>query len=256
MRYAIILLVLGISIACAGLALAKQGWYDLPEVAPPLEYGNILITRATAGTNVPAVSFSHWRHRLKYTCRVCHLELGFWMETNTTEITAESNRNGEYCGACHNGKTAFGYSKKRCRQCHNGNIAYGKKKSRSLRRLPRDWTGNRVDWSKAIRKGRIAPVQSIMDDAFAPLQFGKEFEVKPNVSRVPPAVFTHKPHSAWLDCANCHPDTFRIQKNSTESVDMAAIIDGKFCGLCHLKIAFPLDDCKRCHPTMRRGVKQ
>src|SRR3990170_4565708 len=28
-------------------------------------------------------------------------------------------------------------------------------------------------------------------------------------------------------------------------------LDNQFCGVCHLRIAFPLNDCKRCHPGMR-----
>ena len=31
---------------------------------------------------------------------------------------------------------------------------------------------------------------------------------------------------------------------------MKYILEGKFCGVCHLNVAFPLDDCQRCHPDM------
>jgi hypothetical protein len=28
---------------------------------------------------------------------------------------------------------------------------------------------------------------------------------------------------------------------------MSDFYEGKFCGACHLKVAFPLLDCQRCH---------
>jgi len=31
---------------------------------------------------------------------------------------------------------------------------------------------------------------------------------------------------------------------------MQYILETKFCGACHLTVAFPLDDCLRCHPGM------
>jgi hypothetical protein len=26
---------------------------------------------------------------------------------------------------------------------------------------------------------------------------------------------------------------------------------GEFCGVCHMTVAFPMNDCKRCHPAMK-----
>jgi hypothetical protein len=31
---------------------------------------------------------------------------------------------------------------------------------------------------------------------------------------------------------------------------MDFIVSGKFCGVCHLTVAFPVQDCKRCHPDL------
>ena len=68
--------------------------------------------------------------------------------------------------------------------------------------------------------------------------------------------FSHKRHvKADVDCANCHPDIFNIEKKTTKSFAMKYILDKKFCGVCHLKVAFPLDDCKGCHPAMSRDKK-
>jgi c(7)-type cytochrome triheme protein len=91
--------------------------------APPVLYGDVLIRRATATGTARAVTFSHWSHRLRYTCRVCHLELDFAMVRNTTEITEAANRAGEYCGACHDGRTAFACSSEAgCAGCHTGSL--------------------------------------------------------------------------------------------------------------------------------------
>jgi c(7)-type cytochrome triheme protein len=31
---------------------------------------------------------------------------------------------------------------------------------------------------------------------------------------------------------------------------MTAMLKGEYCGACHLTVAFPLHNCKRCHPGM------
>ena len=68
--------------------------------------------------------------RAKYTCRVCHVDIGFSMRAGETGITEEYNNNGFYCGACHNGVEAFGpYEGKEpgtetanCDRCHSYNF--------------------------------------------------------------------------------------------------------------------------------------
>jgi c(7)-type cytochrome triheme protein len=70
---------------------------------------------------------------------------------------------------------------------------------------------------------------------------------------IPPAVFPHKDHTVWLDCDNCHPDLFNIKKKGTH-FSMNELLNGNFCGVCHTKVAFPMDECKRCHPAMRDQI--
>ena len=48
--------------------------------------------------------FDHWLHRSKFTCRVCHVDIGFAMEAKGTKVTADMNVKGFYCGSCHNGR--------------------------------------------------------------------------------------------------------------------------------------------------------
>ena len=109
----------------AGLAAtaAVAGVFDLPKPAPPDRYGTVLIDRqASTGACEPVV-FSHWRHRARFSCRVCHYELGFDLLTNSTEITEADNRHGLFCGACHDGTEAFSVTDKaQCKTCHAGKI--------------------------------------------------------------------------------------------------------------------------------------
>ena len=89
--------------------------YDIPKALPPEEYGNIVIDRLSTKNGEKPVSFSHWIHRKKHTCRVCHTELEFNMKTNTTEITEAANRQGKFCGVCH---LAVAFPMDDCKRCH------------------------------------------------------------------------------------------------------------------------------------------
>jgi c(7)-type cytochrome triheme protein len=63
---------------------------------------------------------------------------------------------------------------------------------------------------------------------------------------MPDIVFSHQKHSVWNGCEVCHPQVFSIEKGATPYT-MQDIFDGRFCGACHSKVAFPSDDCQRCH---------
>ena len=245
-RAAVVLSLLLVGLSGAVLA----GFIDLPPLPPPKLYGNILINRASSGAGVKAATFSHWSHRTKYTCTVCHLELGFNMMLNTTIITEAENKEGKYCGACHDGKTAFGHTEEHCNKCHNGNKSYGGDKFKELKSLTAAPYGNRIDWAEALENGQIKP-KSFLTEQSEPVQFEKELLLEAEMAMIPPAVFPHKKHIAWIDCANCHPDIFNIKKKTTKHFSMSYILNNEFCGVCHGKVAFPLDDCKRCHPKIR-----
>jgi len=224
--------------------------FNLPPLPPAEVYGNILINRTSAKNGVFAATFSHWSHRLKYTCSVCHVELGFSMALNTTEITEEGNRNGEYCGACHDGKIAFGHTKDNCDKCHNSKIDYGKEKFSDTKDLPKTSFGNKIDWVRAMDENLISPKKFLYDTA-KPIKYEKHLILAAEWAMIPSAIFPHKSHVQWLDCSNCHPDIFNIKKKTTKHFSMMYILNNRFCGVCHGKVAFPNDDCVRCHPDMR-----
>ena len=97
-----LLLVLACGILLLGnIALAQM---YLPEPPPePSEYGKVILdNHSKAGPG--AVVFDHWLHRSKFTCRLCHVDIGFAMQADATGINASTNREGFHCGACHDGK--------------------------------------------------------------------------------------------------------------------------------------------------------
>src|SRR5512139_1289203 len=138
-------------------AVGAEANWDFPPPPPPEEFGNMLIDRTSTMNKVKPVTFSHWSHRRKYTCQVCHTELDFAFKTNLTEITEKENQAGKYCGACHDGKIAFGHVKPNCDKCHNGNRGYGKEKFEELSNLPGTRSGNRIDWVAAMEAKTISP---------------------------------------------------------------------------------------------------
>jgi len=238
------------------LIVPVSGWadsiWDLPPLPPPEEYGNLLINRISEAHGQKAVTFSHWLHRLRYTCRVCHTELAFEMKVNSTEITEEENRRGEYCGACHNGKVAFGHTQKNCRKCHNGDRGYGKEKFAKLAKFPRAKFGNRINWVKAVQQKRINPKPTIWKQPYKPIPFNKLLRMEAKWHIIPDAFFSHEVHNRELDCSNCHPEPFNIKEKTTRHFSMKAILQGEFCGVCHRSVAFPMDDCNRCHPGIKK----
>lgn len=237
---------------------AGQQWWKIPPALPAEEYGNILINRTSVQQGVKPVTFSHWIHRRKHTCRVCHFELEINMKVNSTEITEAENRAGKFCGACHDGKVhdgkaLFGHEDKRdCGKCHNGDRGSGREKIKELEKLPSAQYGNRVNWGKALDDGMITPVSRLTITP-AGMGYDKKVVLDAEWWGIPPAVFPHLAHIKWLDCNNCHPDIFNIKKKTTKHFLMTRILKGEFCGVCHLTVAFPLDECKKCHPGLKKS---
>jgi c(7)-type cytochrome triheme protein len=111
--------------------------------------------------------------------------------------------------------------------------------------LTRSNAGNRVDWVKSLREGKIAPRADRLDANAVPAVMDLNIvrEVK---GSMPDVVYPHKAHTEWLDCSNCHPAIFIPQKGANQ-ISMAAILLGQKCGVCHGKVAFPVSECRLCH---------
>jgi len=115
--------------------------------------------------------------------------------------------------------------------------------------LPKDKNGL-VDWGAAVAENIIHPRGSLT---------GKESEyekyvdniivLKTKIDVIPDVIFPHGVHTYWLSCESCHPQPFKKVKGGTY-FSMGDIIDGKYCGKCHGKVAFApqsFKNCSRCH---------
>lgn len=224
----------------------------------PHEYGNAVINNLSQKNNIEPVVFKHWLHRSKYTCRLCHIDIGFAMKTGDTWITEDDNKNGLYCGSCHNGKEAFAPTEKRivggevknCARCHS----YGKKVEFKndfydfRKTLPKERFGSGIDWLKA-EDGKLVNLSDYLEGISFKrknLEDRDEFSLSTKEPRMPEIIFSHKKHTVWNGCELCHPEIFGIKKGKT-TYTMQEIFNGKYCGACHGTVAFPNIDCRRCH---------
>ncbi len=82
------------------------------------EYGDVVLNNYSDKAGMRPVVFPHWFHRIRFRCNVCHTELGFEFKAGGNDINMLKIFDGEYCGACHNGKVAWGVEN--CILCHSG----------------------------------------------------------------------------------------------------------------------------------------
>ena len=246
--------------ACAGdrYELGKV-LHVMPPNGPFWKYGNVVMRRKSKKAGMAPVVFSHWSHRARYTCRVCHLELGFSMLSGDTGITREQYLAGKFCGACHDGKTAFTVrdgESRQCDKCHmKDTLALQEQFEKFAKKLPMASFGNGIDWAKALDKGFVKPNKSVNTQRFD-IPFPEKLRAPIKLGTTSPrseVSFSHEEHFAELDCSSCHPDIFNIKKKGTETFSMEKNIYGHFCGACHMYVAFPMNDCKRCHPQLNNS---
>lgn len=242
--------VAGLAVAAWSLMVeAQMGTYKKPD-----EFGSVVIDNYSSDNDMAPVVFQHWVHRARYTCRVCHVDLGFAMQTGATDIREEDVRAGDFCGACHNGEEAFAgggeAAKKSCVRCHShGKEVELETDFRALRRqLPRSPYGNKIDWIAAEEEGLITlrdsvPGYEVERPAFKSLE---DSEIDARAVEVPDIIFSHEKHAVWNGCALCHPQPFAVKRGLTEYT-MQDVFDGRFCGACHGTVAFPSWHCRLCH---------
>lgn len=115
-RFCSVLVVAGLFLVLAGGQAVGEEAYDEDTYGPQAPIVFI--------APVKAVIFSHKTHTMDagLECDSCHDEI-FQMESGSTEqnddFTMQSLYDGKYCGACHDGETAFA-SNTRCTVCHIG----------------------------------------------------------------------------------------------------------------------------------------
>jgi c(7)-type cytochrome triheme protein len=228
----------------------------IPPNGPFWKYGNVVMQSRTRGAGVAPVVFAHWSHRSRYTCRVCHQELGFSMRAGDTGITRKQYQAGRYCGACHDGNIAFTVADGPGRQCQKCHLESTKGLERQFADFASDLPlapfGNGIDWAAALEDGKISPT-NVIEASASTLKLPPNLRNPLKLGTTSPrsdVLFSHKDHFVELDCSSCHPDIFNIKKKTTANFTMDSNIYGSFCGACHMLVAFPMNDCRRCHKSM------
>jgi c(7)-type cytochrome triheme protein len=247
--------------ALAFLAVLASGQTYAPPPPPePFDYGKVVLDSYASSTELGPVVFDHWLHRAMFTCRLCHVDLGFAMQARSTGIAASSNRKGLHCGACHDGKRIFqgrpifascsdDAKGKQCNRCHS----VGKRGARKYRywaftaKLPKGAYG--VDWAAAEREGKITPVDFLegVPVKKTPMKIPPGFSMEADLSWDRAVLFPHEKHAVWNGCELCHPKIFPSTPKHTAQNSMFLHIEGSYCGACHGRVAFPFDACTRCH---------
>lgn len=123
----------------------------------------------------------------------------------------------------------------------------------ALSLLPTDTTGNLVRWVDALQEGYIDPVAEFLGQKSEGVRVDEILMTDTSIR--PFVLFPHKPHTEWLNCANCHDQIFKKKAGATP-VNMLAILQGEYCGRCHGAVAFPLTECNRCHSVPQSGSRQ
>jgi len=126
-----------------------------------------------------------------------------------------------------------------------GSPAFGllQEPAEALSNLPQDVNG-RVDWVKSIQNGHILPRQGVTGQ-----EKMKEVDLDitmKNTASMPHVLFSHRVHTQWLTCSNCHSRIF-LPQTGGNFITMAKIMEGEYCGVCHGTVAFTTLDCDRCH---------
>ena len=122
------------------------------------------------------------------------------------------------------------------------------------KKLPKDDDGN-IDWMSALKDKIITPRAGI--DPNTPQPHVKNLDIELSTSGKPErlVVFPHSVHTQWLVCANCHPAIFKKEAGA-DKITMDKIDDGKYCGVCHDKVAIAEPSgCHGCHKVKRKRKK-
>lgn len=114
--------------------------------------------------------------------------------------------------------------------------------------------GNRVDWVKTLKDGKITPRWEIHNSKAKPDTLDLRI-VRVVKGSMPDVLFPHLPHTQLLSCDNCHDSIFDAEVGKNQ-MSMAAMLMGKSCGVCHGKVAFPITQCRKCHAIKKRVAKK
>jgi c(7)-type cytochrome triheme protein len=121
----------------------------------------------------------------------------------------------------------------------------------ALSGLPGNVSGDQVNWGKALENGNIKPRISIRSNTQEEV-LDLNILLK-NTNEMGMVSFSHKQHTEWLACNNCHDEIFKSKVGATK-FGMLDNLNGEYCGRCHGAVAFPLTECNRCHSVPRTPI--
>lgn len=119
-----------------------------------------------------------------------------------------------------------------------------------FKKLPKDDEDN-IQWMAALSSKLIQPSSGISPDTPQPEVRDLDVELETSGKPTRYVTFSHEVHTTWLRCANCHPAIFKRSAGDAK-ITMAEIDDGKYCGVCHDKVALAPDGCKGCHKPPKK----
>ncbi|WP_300120141.1 cytochrome c3 family protein [Rhodoferax sp.] len=122
-----------------------------------------------------------------------------------------------------------------------------------FKKLPKDDDDN-IDWSAALASKAISP-SGIINASDTDEGKTSEDDIELSTSGKPArmVIFSHKVHTQWLTCTNCHNAIFKREAGAA-TITMEAIDEGKYCGVCHDKVALAQPSgCKGCHKPIKKS---
>ena len=220
--------------------------------------------------NSGKVVFSHGEHITKKdmnkNCRACHDAI-FDIKKKKRSTMADMAK-GQSCGACHTGGKVFSLAE--CARCHQSKeIVFNVKATGPTRFSHKSHLAASVDCGvchptlfKTVSTKRFTMADMKKGKSCGACHNGKKAfsvdtcvtchpvkEITYQVKETGPTHFSHSVHLSVAQCSECHPKTYSpTQKN--KRVGMAAMTQGKSCGMCHnAKQAFSVKECSKCHPV-------
>ena len=210
--------------------------------------------------------FSHASHlATSADCRVCHPAI--FAAGRNKRFSMADMENGRSCGACHNGRKAFGLDA--CVTCHpvkeityrvtaTGPTHFSHKTHLDVAGCgachPKLYTANpknRPAGMAAMEKGKSCGACHNAKQAFSVKECSKCHPVRELIFTEKDAgnvTFSHAFHTTHFTCVDCHTSLYGTIRSAVK-VSMQEMEKGKSCGGCHEgKTAFSVKEkCDTCH---------
>ncbi len=222
----------------------------------------------TIRSTVGEILFSHDVHTGMFGCDECHPDI-FRAKANSNQVGMKKMEEGESCGACHDGESAFGVAGD-CTTCHSnageqvmqtehvGGVSF----SHDIHNQMFGCGECHPDTFKAkansnqVGMQRMAAGEScgachdgdtafgVKDDC-ASCHAGDISYVNEDAGHI---IFPHAAHTDMFGCDECHPDLFQAKRGANQAT-MEEMENGESCGACHDgETAFGVaEDCASCH---------